>query len=134
MSSSDSDANDSIHLPDSNSQSILQNNDEDTLRLMISTDNHLGYSERDPVRGMDSFAAFEEVLYLAKRFHCDMVLIAGDMFHENRPSRQTLHRTMEILRRYCMGPGAVKIKILSDQARNFRSTVLELVNYQDSNY
>ena len=41
--------------------------DDDTLRIMVSTDNHLGYAEKDPIRGMDSFAAFEEVLYLAKR-------------------------------------------------------------------
>jgi double-strand break repair protein MRE11 len=40
---------------------------DDTLRIMVSTDNHLGYAEKDPVRGLDSFAAFEEVLYLAKR-------------------------------------------------------------------
>lgn len=40
--------------------------DEDTLRIMLSTDNHLGYCERDPVRGLDSFAAFEEVLSLAR--------------------------------------------------------------------
>jgi double-strand break repair protein MRE11 len=25
--------------------------DDDTLRIMLSTDNHLGYAERDPVRG-----------------------------------------------------------------------------------
>jgi hypothetical protein len=25
--------------------------DDDTLRIMISTDNHLGYAEKDPVRG-----------------------------------------------------------------------------------
>jgi double-strand break repair protein MRE11 len=41
--------------------------DEDTLRIMVSTDNHLGYAEKDPIRGNDSFAAFEEVLVLAKR-------------------------------------------------------------------
>lgn len=40
--------------------------DEETLRIMISTDNHLGYAEKDPIRGNDSFAAFEEVLVLAK--------------------------------------------------------------------
>lgn len=38
--------------------------DEDTFRCLISTDNHLGYQEKDPVRGNDSFAAFEEVLYV----------------------------------------------------------------------
>lgn len=63
---------------------------------------------------MDSFAAFEEVLYLAKRFKCDMVLLAGDLFHENRPSRRTLYKTMEILRRYTMGPEAVQVQVLGD--------------------
>jgi double-strand break repair protein MRE11 len=41
--------------------------DDDMLRVLVSTDNHLGYCERDPVRGLDSFAAFEEVLYLARQ-------------------------------------------------------------------
>jgi hypothetical protein len=46
---------------------IDNNVDSETLRVMVSTDNHLGYLERDPIRGNDSFAAFEEVLLLAKR-------------------------------------------------------------------
>ena len=41
--------------------------DEDTVRIMVSTDNHLGFEEKDPIRGNDSFAAFEEVLSIAKR-------------------------------------------------------------------
>jgi double-strand break repair protein MRE11 len=115
---------------------ILQNDDPDTLRILLSTDNHLGYAERDPIRGMDSFAAFEEVLYLARRFHCDMVLIAGDLFHENRPSRRTLYKTMEILRRYCMGPDPVPIQILSttDNSKTLRSSVAGVANYLDPNY
>jgi double-strand break repair protein MRE11 len=113
---------------------VLQNDDPDTLRVLLSTDNHLGYAERDNIRGMDSFAAFEEVLYTAKRFHCDMVLIAGDLFHENRPSRRTLHKTMEILRRYGMGRDAVKIELLSNAANQFRSAVSGMANYQDPNY
>jgi hypothetical protein len=28
--------------------------DDDTLRIMLSTDNHLGYAERDPVRGEEA--------------------------------------------------------------------------------
>ena len=47
------------------SSSLRSNDDPDTLRIMVSTDNHLGYAERDNVRGMDSFSAFEEVLYLS---------------------------------------------------------------------
>lgn len=46
---------------------IDNNVDSNTLRIMVSTDNHLGYLERDPIRGNDSFAAFEEVLLLSKR-------------------------------------------------------------------
>ena len=50
--------------------------DDETLRIMVSTDNHLGYAEKDPIRGMDSFAAFEEVLYLAKRHKVRAVQMA----------------------------------------------------------
>ena len=41
--------------------------DENTFRVMVSTDNHMGYAEKCPIRGNDSFAAFEEVLCLARR-------------------------------------------------------------------
>ena len=35
--------------------------DDSIIRIMVSTDNHLGFMEKDPVRCNDSFAAFEEV-------------------------------------------------------------------------
>ena len=60
-----------------------------------------------------------------------MVLLAGDLFHENKPTRQTMHKTMSILRRHCMGPDPVAVQIVSDQAQNFRSAVHGLVNYED---
>lgn len=47
---------------------LIGETDEDTLRIMVCTDNHLGYCESDPIRGLDSFAAFEEILFLAKHF------------------------------------------------------------------
>ena len=75
---------------------ILDDPDSDTLRILLSTDNHLGYAENDNVRGNDSFAALEEVLFLAKEYRADMVLLAGDLFHENRPSRRTLYKTSEL--------------------------------------
>ena len=31
---------------------ILEDPDENTLRVMLSTDNHLGYQEKDPIRGL----------------------------------------------------------------------------------
>ena len=48
--------------------------DDDVIRIVISTDNHLGYMEKDPVRCHDSFAAFEEVLLCAKDKVCPVPL------------------------------------------------------------
>ncbi|CAG8736399.1 2686_t:CDS:2, partial [Racocetra persica] len=64
--------------------------------------NHLGYMENDPIRGQDSLNTFREILQIAKQNDVDMVLLGGDLFHENRPSRKTLYETMKILRTYCM--------------------------------
>ena len=77
--------------------------DDDIIRIVISTDNHLGFMSKDPTRGEDSFAAFEEVLHTAKSRHADFVLLAGDLFHENKPSRKTIHATIDLLRKYCTG-------------------------------
>lgn len=41
--------------------------DADRLRILIATDMHLGYAERDAVRGLDSIRTLEEVLQIAKR-------------------------------------------------------------------
>ena len=48
--------------------------DNSILKILIHTDTHLGYMERDAHRGADSFAAFEEALYNAKeKKHADAV-------------------------------------------------------------
>ena len=49
----------------------------------------------------------------------DFVLLGGDLFHDNKPSRRTLYRTMEIMRKYCFGDSPIHIQIVSDQAINF---------------
>jgi double-strand break repair protein MRE11 len=86
----------------------------DIIKLLISTDLHLGVFEKDPLRGADSFLVFEELLQLAVSQKVDIVLLAGDIFHENRPSRYTLWRTMEILRTYVMGPTPIRVQVVSD--------------------
>lgn len=113
---------------------------------MLSTDNHLGYAEDDNIRGNDSFAALEEVLFLAKEYRCDMVLLAGDLFHHNRPSRRTLYKTMEIFKRYCMGPGSIQVQIVGGSAEDAAAAatgggnkkdnpfVRGYANYEDENY
>lgn len=96
---------------------------EHVIKILISTDNHLGYLEKDPVRGDDSFRVFEEVLELAKSNQVDMLLLAGDLFHDNKPSRNTLVRTMRLLRRHCLSPeGEVHLAVRSDPTA---------VNYMD---
>lgn len=105
----------------------------DTMRVLVATDIHLGYAEKDPVRGEDSFVTFEEILQNAQQLKVDMVLLGGDLFHDNKPSRKSLFRCIELLRRYCMGDNPVKIQILSDQALNFH-TSFGVVNYEDPNY
>lgn len=38
---------------------------EDIIKIMLATDNHIGYLERDPVRSQDAINTFEEILQLA---------------------------------------------------------------------
>ena len=51
----------------------------------------------------------------------DFILLGGDLFHENKPSRKTLFLTMEMLRRYCMGDRPCQFQFLSDPVVNFPS-------------
>ena len=50
----------------------------------------------------------------------DFVLLGGDLFHENKPTRRTLYRTMDILRRHCMSDDPVGFQIISEQSQNFK--------------
>lgn len=53
--------------------------------------------------GNDSFETFEEILGIAVEQEVDFILLGGDLFHENKPSRQCVVRCMELLRRYTFG-------------------------------
>jgi double-strand break repair protein MRE11 len=44
----------------------------------------------------------------------DFILLAGDLFHENKPSRECLYRVMGLLREYTMGDKPVQVQLLSD--------------------
>ncbi|KAF9224725.1 DNA repair exonuclease [Gyrodon lividus] len=162
-----------------------------TIRILLATDNHIGYLERDPIRGQDSINTFKEILQLAVKhdvsqasvavfilfllsllrntFMCnrtheaylfsflpmlflpgetplsmtcrdilrllcqvDFILLAGDLFHENRPSRDCLYQVMAFLREYTMGDKPVQVELLSDpnegkvEGYNFPA-----INYED---
>ncbi|KAJ1805258.1 meiotic recombination, partial [Coemansia sp. RSA 2598] len=106
--------------------------DRDTLSILVATDNHLGYLERDPVRGQDSFDAFSEIMQLAQAYRVDMVLLGGDLFHDNRPSRKSLHQALSLFRTHCLGDKPVSIEYLSDPQVDFGGEFSN-VNYEDPN-
>lgn len=70
-----------------------QNNADDSslFRIMIATDNHLGYLEDDQIRGDDSFNSFEEVLQITKAENADFLVLSGDLFHHHDPSKKTMY-------------------------------------------
>ena len=54
----------------------------DVFEILITTDNHMGYREKDAIVGPDSFNAFEECLQIANKKNVDFVLLGGDLFHD----------------------------------------------------
>lgn len=103
----------------------------DTIRILVSTDNHVGYNERDPIRGDDSWKSFHEVMCLAKEHDVDMVLLAGDLFHENKPSRKSMYQVMRSLRMNCYSDKPCELEMLSDASENFQGA-FNHVNYEDT--
>mmetsp|Transcript_12892 Transcript_12892/g.29173 ORF Transcript_12892/g.29173 Transcript_12892/m.29173 type:complete len:761 (+) Transcript_12892:70-2352(+) len=98
-------------------------------RILVATDTHIGYNEKDKVRCQDAINTFEEVLQVGRQRQVDCVLHGGDLFHDNKPTRRSLYKTMDLLRRYCLGPGEVGFQVVSDPAMFSRG----LVNYEDPN-
>ncbi|KAL8912534.1 MAG: hypothetical protein Q9171_002475 [Xanthocarpia ochracea] len=102
----------------------------DTIRILVATDSHVGYNERDHIRGDDSWKSFHEVMCLAKERDVDMVLLAGDLFHENKPSRKSMYQVMRSLRMNCLGEKPCELEVLSDMSENFQGA-FNHVNYED---
>ncbi|KAJ9623225.1 meiotic recombination [Taxawa tesnikishii (nom. ined.)] len=102
----------------------------DTIRILVATDSHVGYNERDPIRGDDSWKSFHEVMCLAKERDVDMVLLAGDLFHENKPSRKSMYQVMRSIRMNCLGDKPCELEMLSDASENFQGA-FNHVNYED---
>ncbi|KAG8934833.1 meiotic recombination [Tulasnella sp. 418] len=107
---------------------------EDIIKIMLATDNHIGYMERDPARGQDAINTFKEILELAVKHDVDFILLSGDLFHENRPSRDCLYRTIALLREYTLSNKPVEVELLSDpdegKAEGFS---FPAINYEDPN-
>ncbi|KAF2964021.1 hypothetical protein GQX73_g9559 [Xylaria multiplex] len=105
----------------------------DTVRILVATDNHVGYEERDPIRKDDSWKTFDEIMNLAREediSKVDMVLLAGDLFHDNKPSRLSMYHVMRSLRKNCLGMKPCELQFLSDANEVFASAFGH-VNYED---
>ena len=109
--------------------------DPNQMRILIATDNHLGFGEKYPERQMDSFTTFDEILQIAKEKDVDFVLLGGDLFHENRPTRFTEHNCIKILKKHVFGDRPVEVEYVSDPDVNFAHCAPEHrnVNYMDPN-
>ena len=92
------------------------------MKILVTTDTHMGFMERDPIRGDDSFETFEEILKIGKDNKVDFVLHCGDIFEKNKPSRKTLFRAMDLFRKYTLGDDPVQFQVVSDQKINFPTT------------
>lgn len=103
-----------------------------TIRILIATDNHVGYNEQDPIRGDDSWKTFHEIMGLAKTEDVDMVLQAGDLFHINKPSRKSMYQVIRSLRMNCYGERPCELELLSDPSLALDQTFNHL-NYEDPN-
>lgn len=103
-------------------------------RILVASDIHLGYKEKDEIIGNDSFRTFNEVLQIAKEKEVDFVLLGGDLFHENKPTPSCMTKCSEALRKHVLGEGDIKFKLISDQKENFsHSKSFPYVNYEEPN-
>jgi double-strand break repair protein MRE11 len=118
-----------------NRQSLNTMPHSNVFRIMVFTDNHCGYLETDPIRGEDSFLAFEEALRFARENDCDMAVNTGDIFHENKPSRYSFQRVITALRTFCMGPRPIRFDLLGEQSRHFGlGNKFKRANYLDPHF
>lgn len=108
--------------------------DEDTIRILITTDNHVGYNENDPIIGDDSWKTFHEVMMIAKDYQVDMILQSGDLFHINKPSKKSLYQVMRSIRLACMGDKPCELELLSDPSKALAYSDFTNVNYEDPNF
>lgn len=67
---------------------------------------------------------------LARERDVDMVLLAGDLFHENKPSRKSMYQVMRSIRMNCFGDKPCELEMLSDASESFQGA-FNHVNYED---
>ncbi|KAJ1610671.1 DNA repair and meiosis protein [Cryptosporidium canis] len=86
---------------------------DNTFRILVCTDTHTGYKERDRIRSSDSLVTLEEIFIIGKKMDVDLILHSGDLFDVAKPSKYIMYKVMNIIREYCMGSNKIKFKALS---------------------
>lgn len=117
-----------------NYTSVMDYPDENTIRILITTDNHVGYNENEPITGNDSWKTFQEIMMIAKNNKVDMIIQGGDLFHVNNPTKKSLYQVMKSLRLACMGDKPCELELLSDPSKVFHYNEFTNVNYEDPNF
>ncbi|KAL6928413.1 hypothetical protein ACO0SA_003153 [Hanseniaspora valbyensis] len=85
--------------------------DDDTFRIMITTDNHIGYKENDPYVELDSYNNFKEVLQICNNLgNVDFMLNSGDLFHDNYFSSKNLNFITDLLVNTCLNDAPITFK------------------------
>lgn len=107
--------------------------DPSLFRVLVTSDIHLGYGEKHPERGDDSFNSFDELLGIGVENGVDIVVLGGDLFHENKPSRSAEIKCLQILRNHVLGDRPVQVEYLSDPMVDFNHCNSKCVNYENPN-
>ncbi|KAF7630915.1 Double-strand break repair protein [Meloidogyne graminicola] len=107
--------------------------DADIIKFLIASDIHAGYGENKQYIGNDSFESLREVLSTAKESKVDFILLGGDLFHENHPSRETQLKVVRLLRTFCTQGEKPDLDFVSDPTINFQHSNFPSVNYLDEN-
>ncbi|KAF7457684.1 DNA repair and meiosis protein Mre11 [Cryptosporidium felis] len=84
-----------------------------TFKILVCTDTHTGFKERDRVRSNDSLITLEEIFIIGKKLDVDLILHSGDLFDVAKPSKYIMYNVMNIIRKYCMGSKKIKFKALT---------------------
>ncbi|POW20493.1 hypothetical protein PSHT_03399 [Puccinia striiformis] len=96
--------------------SIANKDNENSIKILVATDNHIGYAESDPIRGQDSINTFREILQLA-------------VDHE---SFTVFNNSFS--KRYCLNDRPVHIELIGDSGIGIpHSFNFPSVNYEDQN-
>lgn len=105
------------------------------LRILVTTDNHVGYNEEDFVRGKDAINAFTEAIQVGVDEQVDFMLQGGDLFHTNKPSKLSMYEVMHTLRKACLSDKPVEFNVVNHGPLSLPSAPeLDKPNFYDPNF